>query len=637
MLQSIREKAQGWIAWLIVIFISIPFALWGIQEYLGVGSEQVKALVNGQEIKEREFEKYYRQYRQNLRQSLGSAYRPELIDDALLRKEILDSLIRSELIQQASDRMGLRAGDDLIRGVIANIPAFQINGRFSQEAYQRAVSSQSLSEAGFEHQIRASLVSEQLNGAIANSEMVIGRELADTVRLQHQKRDLGYLIIPVADFIDEVVLEEGEGKRYFDANPNEFMAPERVRVEYLELDVARIAETVKVDEELLLGYYEQHKDEYMRPEQRKGGHILIALEEGADEAAVAAARVEAEAALARIRAGEDFGAVAKEVSADTLSAEQGGDLGLLIKDTIDDAFDKVAFKLAQGEVSEPIRTPFGFHLIRVTEILPPSGKSFAEAKDDVAGSYRKNEAERLFYEYAERLGDLAYEHADTLEPASDALGLKPVESDWITRDGGKGVFASGKVVSSAFSADVLVAGNNSEAIELGAEHVVVLRVIDHEEAHVRPFDDVKAAIDSKLKNRKAAEKAKAKGEALLARLREGTDPAQLFAEEGRELKRVDGIKRTPDGDLQPAIQNSLFRLARPVDGKASFGEAVLQGGDYAVVALYGVTDGSLDSLKDDDKKRLQAQLVRSKGRAYFDHLVGNLRDSADIQITPAKE
>ncbi|HHH38525.1 MAG TPA: peptidylprolyl isomerase, partial [Sedimenticola sp.] len=265
MLQDIREKAQGWIAWFIVILISVPFALWGINSYLGGGSEPVVASVNGYEITEREFETTYRDFRQRLRQQLGDAYRPGLVDEKALRKQVLESMIQNRLVLQAAEKMGLGVSDELIRRTILSIPAFQVNGRFSRELYERAVATQGLTPAGFEGRIRQAVVSEQLAKAVQGSALVTDAELQRLVALQMETRELDYLVVSAARYKDQVSVDDQEAKAYYDSHQQAFAVPERVKVEYLDLDVANIAATLKADDEQLRGYYEQHKNEYLSP------------------------------------------------------------------------------------------------------------------------------------------------------------------------------------------------------------------------------------------------------------------------------------------------------------------------------------------------------------------------------------
>ncbi len=631
MLQSIRERAQGWIAWVIVILICIPFALWGIQEYLGIGGEPVKITVNDRDITEREFEQDYRQFREQLRLRLGTAYRPELMDEKLLRNEVVESLIRSELLIQAADRLGMRASNSFVRDFILQVPAFQVDGAFNQQVFERFARQQGMGSQELESQIRQSIVSEQLVNAISASELLLDSEWEERVRLGQQTRDMSYLLVPAADFLDAVTLEAGEAEKRYQDNRAAYMAPERVKLEYLELNPELIGGQVEASEEILLAYYEQRKEEYMSPEQRRASHILIPVAEGADEAALAEARARAEAALGRIRGGEAFAAVAKEVSQDPGSSAQGGDLDFFERGVMVPEFDDAAFSMTKGEVSEPVRSQFGFHIIQLTDIRPAEGKPYAEVKEEIAKAYRENEAQKKYYELAEQLANLAYEDPNSLEPAAQGLGLEIKQSDWMTRDGGPGLFASPRVIRAAFSDDVLNQGLNSEAIELGGERMMVVRLLEHEESRPKPFESVQAGIEAALKQEKAAQEAQKAGEALLARLRGGETLEQIATADGKSLTHPDAVGRG-NRELAPELLTALFRLPRPEEGAKSYGGVALDDGGYAVIALNSVTDGTALSLPADAKRLQGEQARRNLADHYFQHLMGNLRAAAEITI-----
>ncbi len=637
MLQAIREKATGWIAWIIVILISIPFALFGINSYLGGGGASIVASVNDRDIDEREFERNYRDFRQNLRQRLGKDYRPELIDEALLRKEVLDSMIRNELVLETSLEMGLYAGDQQVKASILTLPGFMVDGKFSNQAYERAVQSQGLTPAGFEAQIRRAIMSQQLSDMVTTSEIATQREINELVKLRMQKREMAYLTVPAAAYADQVLVSDEEVKRYYDTHQSEFMAPEQVQVEYIDLDLSHIASTLTIDDADVEAYYEQNKNSYLTREQRRASHILIAVDEDADEVAIEKARAKAAAAWDRINSGEAFAAVAKDLSDDPASAEAGGDLDYFERGIMDAAFDDVVFEQAEGDVSDPVRTEFGFHLIKLTAIRAPEGKRYEDAKEDIREDYLASEAERQFYDLADQLANLAYEQPDSLEPAAEALGLEIETSSWIPRDGGEGLFASPKIRAAAFSEDVLNDGRNSEAIELGPEHNLVLRVKEHEEAAVRSYDSVSTSIANRLKLEKQAELAKAQGQELKTRLMAGGDIDAIAQEQGLVLSERKSLERDTQG-IPAQILRPLFRMPRPSGEQPTYSGAELFGGDFAVMALYRVEDGKLDDIAElGGSEMLESVMERSRSRTYYNHLVDNLRSAAEITIVKQEE
>ncbi len=634
MLQTIRDKAQGWIAWAIVILITIPFALWGIGEYAGIGGEPVIATVNGQEITERDFENRYQQFRNDLRQRLGSAYRPELFQEKLMRQQVLDRMIDDLVIEQASRSMGLYAGNELVRQTILQFAAFQKDGQFDREAYERALRLQGYgSPSQFEDRVRQSLITSQLGSAVRSTEFATPAEMEDLVRLQKQQREFSYLEVPLAEFRSEEALEATEIEAYYEDNKARFRTPERVKVDYLLLDLDKLGAGIEPSEDDLLAFYEAHREEYGKPEQRAASHILINLPEDADAATEAEARARIEAALARIRAGEDFGEVAKEVSEDPGSAAAGGDLGLFGPGAMVPEFEDAAFAAEVAEVTGPVRSPFGLHLILVTEVQPESIKEFTEAREQVLAALRKSEAEQLLYDYAERLADLAYEQPDSLEPAAEDLGLELQTSDWFGRDGGEDLLAHPKVKTAAFSEEVLTAGNNSEVLDLGNNRMLALRVREHELADYKPLDEVRAEVEDLVRAEQALERARDQGEQLVARLESGASLEALQAETGYELNQPGSLGRD-SGEAPAGLVHQVFQLPRPGDAGAVYGLADLAGGDFAVVALTDVKDGALEDLEPAVRETEITTLERSAGQANYDHLVRQLRAIAEIELTP---
>ncbi|MEW8029893.1 MAG: SurA N-terminal domain-containing protein [Candidatus Thiodiazotropha sp.] len=626
MLQVIRDKAQGWIAWAIVILISIPFALWGIQSYLGVGSEPVAATVNGAEITERTLDSQYQRFRQQLRDQLGAAYRPEMFDDTRMRKEVLNRLIRDELVQQTSNMMGLRAGSSMIQATILSMPTFQKDGRYDQQTYERALRLQGISPAGFEDRVRRALVAEQLSQAVQAGSFVTPKELNESQRLLKQTREFSYFVVPAGDFKLSDELSDDEIKAYYEANQSAFISPEKVKVEYILLDVETAGGTIDVNEELLRGYYENNQDEFGLPEQRQASHILILAAADADQTAVDEARSKIDTLAERLRNGESFDELAKQNSQDPGSAASGGDLGFFGKGIMDPAFENAVYALREGEVSEPVRTSFGFHLIKLTGIKDGTVKPFEEARSEVEAAYRKFEGERLYFEMAEQLADLSYEDPDSLESAASVLELTIQQSDWVTREQGTGVFANPKARTAAYSDDVLKEHNNSELVEIDGTSSLVLRVLDHQESSVLPLDEVKQQITETLQQQKAEQQAQAEAEKRLAEIAAGallSEVAESYAVTGPMT-----VNRN-DRQIPPGLSSALFRTAKPAAGGSSPGTARLAGGDFAVYLLTDVAEGSAD---DEANQQQYESLRRMLGRDHYEMVLTDLESRADIEV-----
>jgi len=632
MLLEIREKAQGWFAWLIVAFITIPFALWGIQSYLGVGEEPVMASVNGEKITQREAEQQVRRLRERLRSELGGAYRPEMFTDEMLRKQVVEQLINQAVLRQTAEDWNLRASDELVRQFIRSIPVFQRNGRFDVQAYNIAVRNQGMSQRAFEESVRLDLVLDQLQRGITASAIATDREVNEFIRLRDQQREVGWLRVRGEKLLQDYAPSEEELKQYYEAHRERWMVPERVKVEYILLDPEIAGAGVEVTDEALRDYWRQHQDEFRAPEERKVRHILIAVPENADEETVARARARAEDVYKRLEEGEAFDEIAREVSEDPGSKEQGGELGWISPGLMPKTFEAVAFALDKGTVSKPVRTPFGFHVLQVTDIKSGGEAGFESLHDQVEAAYRRQQAEQQLFDKAEKLADLTYENPDDLNTAAEELGLEIRQSDWFDRSGGKGPLASPKVVAAAFSEDVLNEGHNSELIELDEDRVLVLRVVEHEAEQVPPFEQVKEKVRKALMKSKAAELARERGEKLVEALSSGKATLESLAErEGWTLEAPAFIGR--DATQVPrAVVEKAFGLPRPASGQASVAGVALDNGDYAVLAVFAVKDGDPGKLDDEARKREMAQLARRKGAAQYQLLVRFLRDRAEVEL-----
>ncbi|MGQ9830788.1 MAG: SurA N-terminal domain-containing protein [Thermochromatium sp.] len=630
MLQTIRERAQGWIAWAIVILISIPFALWGIQSYLGVGGEPIAATVNGIEIPARELDRRVQETRLQLRERLGAAYDPAVYDDQRLRAEVLETLIQEALLQDVVKRLGLRVSDQEVQMQILSDPAFVSEGRFDKGTYERLLRFQGLTPAMYEAQLRQQMSATQLIRAVSSSELVTRAELDAYRQLMGQKREISYLRLPLTNYRREEPIDEARIRAYYDSNRTRFQSPEQVKLDYLVLDADSLSSKIEVSEEDLRQLYASDQARFVQPERREVRHLLRQIDTGADEAKAQAVLDEIQAIRARIQAGESFEELAKALSQDPGSAAKGGSLGVIESGIMTPAFDQAAFALKVGEVSEPVRTPFGYHLIEVTKILPPETKPFEMVRDQLRAELIRQRAERLFYDLAERLATLSYESRDSLEPAAKELGLTIQHSDWIGREGGEGVLAHPKVLAAAFSPDVLVEGNNSELIEPERDRLqaIVLRVAEHREASVRPLDEVREQIVTAIRDEQARSMAKSAAEALAEQLRDGSDWSAIG--EGLHPESP-GLVDRQNTTVPAGVLDVAFKLPVPAEGAASVGTAILDDGDAVVVRLTRVEDGQV---KTDETSGFSAEssiLSQLMGRQAYSRMLEDMKLRAKIE------
>ncbi|WP_462319847.1 SurA N-terminal domain-containing protein [Halochromatium sp.] len=637
MLQEIRERAQGWVAWAIVILITIPFAFWGIDSYFGGGAESVVATVNGTEITERAFNQNVNRTRIQLRDRLGDAYDPALFDDQRIREQVFERMIRETLLLAESEAMGLRTSDQAIRAAILSEPAFQQDGAFSNAQYERVLQLQGLTPAAYEASLRSELLVTQLPRAIRETAFATDALAKRSASLVHQERRVSYVSVPSASFEDAVEPPTDAAiAAYYDEHPNQFATSEQVRISYLLLDADELSAPAQgIDEASLREQYQLRLEEFTAPEEREVRHILLTVAADADQSVLDETRERLQAIQQRIRGGEPFAEVATEVSEDPGSASQGGDLGWVARGTLDPAFEQAVFALEPETLSEPVRSRFGYHLVEVLDVRGGEPQPFEAVKDELIADLGSGGAESVFFEQAEQLATLTYESPDSLIPAAEALGLEVRLSEWIDRSGGEGVFANPRVVAAAFSEEVLELGNNSALLEPDPDalQALVLRVAEHHEPSVKPLDEVRDEIVTVLKAQQKAEAAQDSAEAIVAEVEAGQALAE--AAQGFEVVEAGEVDRSAPGRPLEVTQLA-FSLPRPAAGDdLSVGStSASDSGDAFVVVVSEVNDGDPNQIDEAELEAETGMLTRSLASADVDAVLAAMQARAKIERKP---
>lgn len=629
MLQAIHDRVTGWIAWLVVGLIAVVFALWGIESYLASEAKVYAARVNGVEISVAKYRFAKQQQTMRMRKMLGDQYDANLTNTAEFKAAVLNRLIEEELLVQAATAADMAISDAFLNARIKSTPEFQRDGEFSQELYQRLLAQQRLTPQQFEEDFRRALLVNQLIAGVSSSSAVVPAAVEQGLRLQGQERDVRYLRIPSTRYRDLVKIGPDEVAAYYEANKSRFLEPERVRLQYLELSLDVIAADLTATDAEIEQLYASEKERLIADEQRRARHILIQLDESADENAVAAAQRQAEDLVKRLRTGEDFAALAKEFSDDPGSAAEGGDLGLFGKGMMVPEFEDAAFALANGEISGPVRSPFGFHIIQVTEIQAAQVPSLDELRPQLAIQAARNKAEHLFLERSEMLGALAFEHPDTLTIAAEQLGLTVQESDWLPATGGEGIGAYPQVMEAALADDVLNDGNNSAVIEVEPNHVFVVRVLEHKAAEQVPLDAVRGPIEQALRQQAAADAAREQGAALLERLKAGATLKEIAGELALELQDAGFITRN-DSKHSREIVAEAFSVPRVADGETAPAGAALPNGDYVLLQVDSIRDGEPSGIATEDRETFRRNLNQLYGSLETTALLEQLKSTAEI-------
>lgn len=620
MLQTIRDRAQGIFAWVMLIAIGVPFALWGIQNYIDTGKEKPAAVVGDREIFDRDVTRAYEQ-------SLNNLVGIDDFDEKKLRQDALDRLIGEEVITQSATDRALVVSDVETRGFIQTLPYFQTDGKFDKDKYKVMLSAQGMSPEQFAAQIRRALTSEQFQRGVAESAFVTQGEFERLMRLKSQERDVEYVKVPLQ--ASGKAFPDAEIKSYYEAHRDDFRNPERVSVEYIALSLEDLAKGVDLSENELKKAYEEQRANFGSPERRKLAHILVA-QEGRDEAAEKTALSKALSIQDRLKKGEDFAMLAQTLSSDTVSAKKGGDLGYLDPAAQEESFTKAAESLLPGAVSEPVKTSFGYHLIKLTELVPAKTKPFEEVRAELLKSMQRNRVEAAFYEKGQKLAEITFEHPGSLDAAANQLGLTIQKTGLFTREVGEDVAADEAVRKVAFSEDVL-AGKNSEPVELGNEKAVVLRVKEHQPATDKPLSEVKDMIIGKLREEDARSEASKRAQALYKTLNDGKSLVDAAKGAGLEVNHPGMIRREND-KLPPELVRGVFSAPRPSEGKSTPGQVALADGSQLVFSVIAVKDGA-STATDSKEQESGTQFLRRVGaQGEFGAFVAKLRELADVEI-----
>lgn len=621
MLQNIRDNSQGWIAKTIIGVIVALMALTGFDAIFQATTHKNEAAkVNGDEISQNELSQAVDMQRRQLMQQLGKDFDASLLDEKMLRESALKGLIDRKLLLQGAEQAKFSFSEAALDQVILQTPEFQVDGKFSSERFDQVIRQLGYSRMQFRQMLAQEMLIGQLRAGVAGSGFVTDAEVLAFARLEKQTRDFATLNVkadPAA-----VKLTDDEVKAYYDEHAKEFMTPDQVIIDYVELKKSSFFDQVAVKDEDLEAAYQ--KEIANLAEQRRAAHILIEVNDKTTEAQAKAKIDEVQARLAK---GEKFEALAKEFSQDPGSANNGGDLGYAGPGVYDPAFEKALYSLSKDQVSEPIRTDFGYHLIKLLGVEAPEVPTLASLKDKLTRELKAAQVEQRFVEATKQLEDSAFEASDLAQPAAD-LKLTVHTSKPFGREGGEGVAANRAVVTAAFSPEVIDEGANSTAIELDPETVIVLRSKEHLKPAQLPLESVSAAIRTQLTKEHASAEAKTRAEKLIADLRDGKAPLDK-AIDGQNWKVTEAATRGQEG-VEPAVLQALFRMPKPAaKDKPTFSSVTLPDGSLMVVRLNGVNEAAAPT--DEEKAQYRRFLASREGQQDFAAYRKQLEAESEIE------
>lgn len=624
-MDAFREIVRGWLGKLFLALLMVPFAIVGIERYISGGSERIAATVNGADITQPEVDRLVERQRQRLLAQMGAKADPALVDTKRLRKGVIEGLVSEKLLAQQAEKNGYLISDATVMKQIAEEPAFQEGGKFSRRLYETILRQNDEDPRTFPQRLKQKLASSLLAEGIGQSGFITSPELQRLSALENQKRDIHFAMVPVARYLGNLTVSDEEIKSYYSRHPERFTLPESVALEYLTINRNDFLAAANPSEEDLRSLYEEKAKSISSNEQRQAQHILITVDDKTKDADALSRIREIER---RARAGEDFGKLAKEFSQDPGSVANGGDLGLVSRGMFVPEFDKALFGMKPGEISAPVKTTYGYHLIKLNKIEQAEVPSFAALKPELEKQAREAKADELFNEAVDKLDAAVYEAADLKEPA-EKFKLAVQETPPFGRNGGAGIAAERKVQEAAFSDELIKEGRNSQGISLPDGSVVWVRAKQYLPAKLRPLTEVTADVRNQIMIEKAGEKARAVAAAAVKALNAGGSLEDIGKRENFSWQSVPEATRRTQVSM-PEILRVAYRLPQPAAGKLS-ADSFGVGSSFVVVAVSKVVPGQ--PAPDSELAQLRNALSESRSREEFMDYLRFLRESGKVAVS----
>ena len=626
MLQKIRDNSQGIGAKIFVWFIIVIFGAWGASTIVSSVINGTPAVsVNGTDIDQLEVERTTQIRLQEMMQSLGPDTDLSSIDEDLAREAALNELIQQELMLQYAENTGMVISSRSIDRSIAQTADFQVDGVFNGERAQMLIASMGYTPNSYRAALASQGLINQVSYAYGLSGFVTRPEIENIAKLLNQTRDLRYILVSLDTQLSNIDVTDEEIEEYYTTNESQFMLEEQVSLQYIELDKDTIFDEVVVTEEQIVQRYEEEQLEYQSQIERRAAHILL---ESFDDEGMAEDLSLAAELKSRIDNGESFEALALEYSDDLGSAEEGGDVGYTTGDNFVEPFEQALLTLEVGEVSAPVQTEFGVHLIKLTERSESALESFEDSRERLERDLKSDEVDTLFLQRSEELGNLAFESFDLTDPAQ-LMGLEIQTTQLFSRSGGVGVAANSDVINTAFSPQILLDGLNSDLISITPSRSVVIRVLEHNQPQLQAMEDVRGEIQIMLQFEKIQEQTLRLGETIKTNYQNDQNIDSLLETQNLSWNQLDGLERS-DQVLPPQLVNFIFEMSEPETDGTVIDGLMLNSGEYVVIELQGVNEGSLEDFDETELNSLKSFIAQQSANADFEALLTGLQNRADI-------
>jgi len=658
MLQALRDKTSGWIAIAIVAVLAVPFAFFGMEQYLFQNNADYAAKVEAPpkwwqsapdwwlvrkvawtstEVSAEEFRQTFDSVREQRRQQEGEAFDARAFETMDSKREVLEQLIDRAVLGLAADRANIVVGDAQVQEIIRSIPAFQVEGRFDPQRYQMALQSTQppRTPRDFQESIRVDLQRALVPQAIAETAFVTTGESTRLMRLLGERRDVSFVVVP-PPAVDASEVSQADQQAWYESHAARYREPEKVALEYIELRAEAGAENATVDEAEARAHFEQVKSRFQTAERRLASHILVEVPAGADAATQQAAQKKAADIAAKAQApGADFAALARENSDDPGSKDSGGDLGWIETGMMAGAFEDALFAMQPDAVSAPVRTDFGWHVLQLREVDAGTPVAFEDVREQMEKEVREGDSSRGYNEQVGRVVDEINRNPMSLEPAAAAGGVRIQTIAPFARGAGSGIAANNAVVQAAFSDALTQDGTVSDPIEIGPNQTVFIRVTSHTPERAQPLEQVGTRVIAEVRADRARRQAEQAADAMVAELQGGKTLQALAGERQLQAQDVPGIPRgapVPDATANQAY----FRAAPPTGDAPTPGRVMLPDGSAVVFAVTRVEPGNPDEASEQEQSMLRQQLGSLLGSEDAEVLQRSLRRQMKITVNEAR-
>ncbi len=636
MLQKIRQKTQGWFAWVIIALIAVVFVFWGMSGSLLGASEEVVVKVNGNKITTQDLQLTYERLaqQQQLAQLLSGIEQPT-INEAMLRNQALQALVHEHVLSKQAEKQGFAISREQVDSLLVMMPQFQINGEFSPQQYEQVIRQLHFTPSSFRDAVKDEMLITQAESSLTDSIFLLPYQINNAVALVNQSRDIQYVIFNGKDFKKNVKVTDENIKAYYNSHQSEFMTEEKIDIAYVMLDKSKIENTVKTaiqpSDKELDEYYQVHISGYATPERRSARHILISVSPNADKAEKAAAKQEADAIAEQARNSASFAELAQEYSMDTGSASRGGDLGYFARGEMVPAFEEAVFAAQKDEIVGPVQTEFGYHVIYIEDIEPSQAPAFAEVKEDLQAQWYSDQIDEQFEHQLAELDQMAFENPDELNILAQAFDV-PVQEIVITSDleNNPALVQNPRVLTAIATEPVLIQRQNSDLVRVSDNQAMILRVTEHELPELKPFDEVRAQAREGLVERQGLILAREKAKSIIEQFAAGMSANSIATEENFTWDAEKGLNRH-NFEVPYEVVQAAFSVPYP-------GESVITAMDIfpdqiVIVVINGIQAGELDKdFATEMLEEFKTGLAQFKARRDYSFYLSEAKEEADIKF-----